>query len=112
MGRAWEPEMTEEFRRRVKPGMTLADIGANVGYYTILASRLVGPTGKVLAFEPDEDNLAYLRKNLAENGCGNVQVYPFAVGAKDGEADLHQCPTNPGAHSIAWTPAGGASRRV
>src|ERR1035437_4240958 len=50
---AWEPEMTDEFKRLVRPGMTVLDVGANIGYHTVLASRLVGPKGRVLAFEPD-----------------------------------------------------------
>jgi FkbM family methyltransferase len=59
--------------------MTFVDVGANVGYYTLLASHLVGDSGRVYAFEPNPKTFAYLRKNLAINGCDNVTAVQKAV---------------------------------
>ncbi len=70
--RAWEPVETEALRQELRRGDVVVDVGANIGYYTILASRLVGEGGKVYAFEPEPDNFAMLQKNLKANGCTNV----------------------------------------
>ena len=69
-----------------RPGMTVFDVGANVGYFTLLLSRAVGSTGKVIAFEPDPGNLANLRRNLRANAIDNVSVMAAAATDKDGEA--------------------------
>lgn len=113
MERAWEPQMTREFERVVGAGMTVLDLGANIGYHTVLASRLVGPRGRVLSFEPDPGNLALLKKNIEANGCANVEVFPHAVGDRAGTVDLHLCGSNTGAHSTAYEPGGSpAATRV
>jgi len=64
----------------IGPGATVVDVGANVGYNTVYASRRVGPTGRVVAIEPAADNLAVLRENIATNGLANVVVVPIAAG--------------------------------
>ena len=56
------------------------DVGAHAGYYTLAASRLVGPTGRVIAFEPDPVNLGYLREHVRANRADNVTVVPQPVG--------------------------------
>ena len=68
----WEPSETAWFLRTVKPGDIIVDAGANVGYYTVIGSRLVGDRGKVYAFEPDPSNFELLRKNVELNGLKNV----------------------------------------
>lgn len=97
----FEPIQTKLFLDALKPGMTVFDIGANVGYYTILASRKVGKNGKVFAFEPDPQNLKLLYKNLALNNCQNVQVIPRALTSKVGEGFLSQDLANPGESTLA-----------
>ncbi|MCL4541897.1 MAG: FkbM family methyltransferase [Chloroflexi bacterium] len=72
------------FERMVKPGMVVFDIGANAGFYTLLASTLVGEGGKVYAFEPVPRNLHYLRRHLALNAVHNVTVLEAAVSDRDG----------------------------
>jgi FkbM family methyltransferase len=67
------------FENRVRQGSTVLDIGAYVGFYTVLASILVGPTGKVYAFEPLPRNLEYLREHLRINNITNVEVIDVAV---------------------------------
>ena len=75
----FEPEQTKLFLKEIKKGNIVFDIGANIGYYTILASKLVGKKGRVYAFEPDERNLRLLQKNLKLNNCQNVEVIPQPV---------------------------------
>jgi FkbM family methyltransferase len=60
-------------------GGTVLDLGANVGFYTLLAAELVGPSGRVHAFEPVPRNLQYLRQHIALNGLTNVSVVEAAV---------------------------------
>jgi FkbM family methyltransferase len=72
----------------VKPGMTFFDIGANVGFVTILAARLVGPSGRVVAFEPVPYNVAAIKENLALNGIDWVEVRETAVGRENGAASF------------------------
>jgi FkbM family methyltransferase len=73
-----EPEQTSAFRTSLRPGHVCFDIGANVGYYTILASRLVGPRGRVFAFEPLVRNVAYLYRHVYLNRADNVTIVPAA----------------------------------
>lgn len=63
---------------------TVYDIGAHAGYYCLAASRLVGPGGKVFAFEPDAGNLADLRLHVTRNGLANVTIVPNPVGQAHG----------------------------
>ena len=71
----WEMWVTETMVRYLRPGMAVADVGANVGYFTLLMADLVGRTGRVHAFEPNPPIAALLRQNLAVNGF-SAQVHP------------------------------------
>lgn len=75
----FEPEVTERIRDSLLPGDAFIDVGANIGYYTLLASQLVGEGGLVLAFEPAPANLARLAENLVLNGCRNVVLFSEAL---------------------------------
>jgi FkbM family methyltransferase len=75
----WEPNVTEIFRHAIGPGDVVLDVGANIGYYTLLASKLAGPAGKVYAFEPVSPVRARLENNLELNGCRNVKVIRSAA---------------------------------
>lgn len=88
-GNGYEVEMTKLFKSVVKPDMNVVDVGAHIGYYTVLASRLVGNGGKVWAFEPDPKNYAELLDNLKLNECSNVVAVPKAIGSKTGTAKLY-----------------------
>ena len=68
-----------DFSRHVQPRATVWDIGANVGLYSLLASRCVGPAGSVVAFEPAAINVAALRRHAALNRMENIQIVPAAV---------------------------------
>src|SRR3989338_6589419 len=60
----YDRKSTAFFSKIIKPGWTIIDIGAYIGYYTIHFSKLAGPKGKIIAFEPDSNNLSILKKNL------------------------------------------------
>lgn len=111
MGSEYESNETRVFKERLRPGMTVFDLGANIGYYSVLASRLVGPAGRVFAFEPDADNLQLLQRNIRANACANVEVCPYAVSDALGYADLFRNEAAPSAHSIAVAPPGSVGGR-
>ena len=96
----YEPLTTELFNRLVKPGMTVIDIGANIGYFTLLAAKLVGKEGKVYAFEPESKNYELLIKNININKFDNVVPIQKAITAKSGKTELFINRMEPGAHSI------------
>jgi FkbM family methyltransferase len=68
--------------------MTVVDIGANIGYFAVLAARLVGPTGRVLAVEPEPTTASILAANLWRNGAHNAEVLPLAAMAHTGHVPL------------------------
>jgi FkbM family methyltransferase len=91
-------EETALLASEVKPGMTVCDIGANIGYYTLLLARWVGPTGRVFAFEPDPVNFALAKKNVEHNGYTNVTLVNCALSNQPGELLLYVCEYNRGDH--------------
>jgi FkbM family methyltransferase len=78
-----ETEQTAAMIGEIRPGGTFFDIGANVGFYSILASRLVGTDGNVVAFEPLVRNLSYLQRHVELNHADNVRVLPFALSSEN-----------------------------
>jgi FkbM family methyltransferase len=86
--RSWDYDVASLIERSLKPGMRFLDVGANLGYFTVLGSRLVGPNGSVVAVEPDPNNLQLLRANLWRNGCSNVRVLPLAADSRRGHISL------------------------
>lgn len=97
----FEPFQTELVANEVRPGDVAVDLGAHVGYYTLLLARLVGPAGRVYAFEPDPDNFARLRHNVALNGYANVELFNCAVGDRAGRVRLYRSASNAGDHRLA-----------
>lgn len=85
----YENAETAFVQRILRREMTVLDIGANRGYYTMLASKKVGKGGRVMAFEPSPRDRRFLKANLLMNRCKNVIVEPIALGSESGEADLH-----------------------
>ena len=83
---SYEPHLTAVFERYCRPGMTVVDVGANLGYFTVLASRLVGPEGRVIAVEPNSDNCRLLLSSLRDQGITNVDLLPVACDTATGWA--------------------------
>lgn len=83
-----EPTIQELLAGQIEPRSVVWDIGANVGFFTLIASRLVGEDGQVVAFEPLPSNCEAIRENLALNGITNVQVAAVALGDEVGSATL------------------------
>jgi FkbM family methyltransferase len=77
--RDYETHLSEFFRRVVKPGMTAIDIGANIGFFTMLFASLVGNSGQVLAFEPSSENCRMLLLNIEANNFRQVKLFPLAL---------------------------------
>lgn len=84
---AYEPHVTERLRQYLRPGGVFVDIGANVGYYTLLAAGRVRPGGRVIAFEPNQDGLKVLLLNTLPEG-DTVRLYPFALSDREGFLSL------------------------
>lgn len=81
-----ELRFTERF---LQPGMTVLDIGANHGLYTLLAAKCIGAKGRVFAFEPSPRERKRLRTHLWLNRCTNARIVPCALGSRASEADLY-----------------------
>jgi len=79
--RLWEPHVTPLFRALLSEGDVFADVGAHIGYYTLIASRIVGPTGRVYALEPYLANRQLLEVNVQSNEATNVRILAVAAGA-------------------------------
>jgi FkbM family methyltransferase len=99
--RRYESPMEAQLRAHLRPGGVFVDVGANVGYFTVLASSLVGDSGRVFAIEPQDRLLPVLETNLRLNACRNVTVIHAATGAEPGEIDLFLAPAiNSGSTSV------------
>jgi FkbM family methyltransferase len=96
-----EPAVQRAMTALLRPGMTFWDVGAHLGFFTLLAARLVGCTGHVHAFEPVEQNRQQLMAAVDRNGCANVVIHALAFSSTAGQALLH-------AHesSAMWSLAG------
>ena len=84
LGGSYEAEEARMFERLVGPGDTVLDLGAHIGFYTLLASHRVGAVGRVFAFEPSPVNAWYLRQHARLNRCANVEVHEAAVSDRTG----------------------------
>jgi FkbM family methyltransferase len=101
----WEPGLTALVRKRLRPGGTFVDVGANVGYYTLLAAKLVGPSGRVIAFEPVPAVFELMRRGVEANGFRQgIYLEQKALSNKRGTLELYLSDTNRGDNSIVPTP--------
>jgi FkbM family methyltransferase len=96
--RNYEPFETSLLSAEIRPGMTIVDVGANIGYYTLLFSKLTGGSGRVYAFEPEPQNFGLLQQNLARNDRTNVEVFNLAASDQGGESFLYLSTENHGDH--------------
>jgi FkbM family methyltransferase len=110
----WEPSFTRWLSERLRAGDTFVDVGANVGYFTLLGSQRVGASGRVVALEPSPTTFAALQANVARNGASNVRLLQLAASDREGELSLSSGPeSNSGmASTHAATADGGARVRA
>jgi FkbM family methyltransferase len=79
----WQSSLQGALRTLVTPGTIFYDVGANVGFFSVIGARLAGPTGKVFCFEPLPDNFRQIRHNALLNGFSNIQIIETALGSVD-----------------------------
>lgn len=85
-----EPAVQAEIVKHLHPGGCFYDVGAHIGYYSLLAARLVGRQGRAVAFEPDPINAAALQENLSRNNLHQVEVIPAAVWNVSGQVKFQR----------------------
>jgi FkbM family methyltransferase len=73
----------------IKPGDVIVDVGANIGIFTVMASKLVGSRGRIVAIEPNSESAKRLERNIALNRLNNVTVYHAAVTGAPGNVKLY-----------------------
>lgn len=95
-----ELETVEFFKKNLKPGDTVFDIGSAHGYYALLFAKLVGPKGSVVAFEPDTKSYSWVAKAIKKNGYSNVHAERLGISDYDGEAHFHMVRRGSGVSSI------------
>lgn len=98
----WEPTETDYLLDNLAAGDTYIDIGANIGYFSIIAADIVGPEGKVYAFEPDTQNFAMLDLNMATNHFRNAKLVQAAISDRPGIGALDRSSENMGDHRV-WS---------
>jgi FkbM family methyltransferase len=104
-----EPVLQQALVDLLRPGNVFYDLGANVGFFTLLAARLVGPSGAVIAFEPDPRNADTLRANVAANGFENVTVVQEGVTERSGTVDFVLAASTASHFATAGQPAAGST---
>jgi FkbM family methyltransferase len=101
---SYEAAKQRKITELVRPGMVCWDVGANVGFYTLLFAQLVGPEGTVFAFEPLRRNVELLRQHVEMNRYQNVRITSCALGDVDGEAGFDPGPDASMGHVTAAGP--------
>lgn len=97
----FEPFQNEIVKKYIKKGDIVLDLGANIGYYSLLLAKLVGEDGKVYSFEPEPSNFALLKKNIKINNYKNIIPINKAVSNKDGKIKLYLNEKDFGMHSTS-----------
>jgi FkbM family methyltransferase len=97
-----EMKTTELFIKLIRRGSTVIDVGANIGFFTLLAAKLVGKKGLVISFEPEPASFSLLTRSVERNNFNNVRLFQKCISNVDGQQLLHLSVThNKGLHSIA-----------
>lgn len=86
---AYEPHVTRAIAQTLRSGDTFVDLGANIGYYSLMAAALVGPSGSVIGFEARPDNVFLARLSVRENGFRNVTLHNTAVADRNSTLRMH-----------------------
>ena len=87
----WHEKNSSAFiKKEIKNGMHIAEIGANIGYYTLIETNIIGEKGHIYAFEPNKKNMRNLKTNILLNNYDEVvSFYPFAIGSENTEANFY-----------------------
>ena len=99
-GKLYEPDLSYFLMGTLAKGDVFLDVGAHVGFFSIFAAKLVGPAGRVIAFEPEEDNLQSLKKHIEINGVANIEVIDKVVCDTDGPRTFYINRDNDGGHCL------------
>ncbi len=99
--KVWEPFETELLLARLGPGQVFVDVGANIGYYSVIADQLVGAAGSIYAFEPERKNFELLVRNLENCRCRDVNLHHAGLSDLAGASELYLSPENWGDHRIS-----------
>ena len=94
--RIYEKNEIAFFKRILEPGQTMLDIGANVGLYTAIGGKVIGPSGKIICFEPDLQSLGFLKKTVSKNQLDFAEIINAAASDQSGTARLHVSNSNRG----------------
>ncbi len=95
-----EETLTKFVINEIKKGDVVLDVGANIGYYTLIFAKIVGENGHVFAFEPEPSNFNLLKKNVMVNNYRNVSLEKIVISNKNGNTKLYLSKTNAGSHRI------------
>jgi len=110
-----EPAIQEIMVENLKKGGCFYDIGAHIGYYALIAARLVGPEGCVIGFEPDPENVAVCEENINKNNFRQASVVAAAVWSSNGQMSFERGedgPSRMGGHVIQENPAAGQPKQM
>jgi len=99
-GKLYEPDLSYFLMRTLAKGDVFLDVGAHVGFFSIFAAKLVGTAGRVIAFEPEKDNLQSLNKHIEINGASNIEVVDKVVCDTNGLRNFYINRDNDGGHCL------------
>lgn len=100
----YEPYESDLFLSLLKPDSIILDVGANIGYYSLLAAKVVDvDVGKIYAIEPERRNYELLQKNIESSSYSSIVPFKLAIGKEDGNAELFLSTTNKGDHQLYFS---------
>lgn len=108
----YEPYITRVLHMLIEPGSNVFDIGANIGYFSLVIGRLVGSTGRVYCFEPDPSNFSLLQKNVTTNKYEHIECFEAAISDATGQLELYLSEDNQADHRLYFSNEGRASVKV
>jgi FkbM family methyltransferase len=106
----YDVAVTEAIRSRLRAGESFVDVGANIGTYSLMASRIVGPGGGVCAFEPCPQNFERLKENISLNGITNIRWSEKAISDDSSGANLYETPNPANSGQPSLKPRDGATK--
>lgn len=108
----WEPFETQLLIERLHPDSVFVDVGANIGYYTLIAASIIGEQGRVFSFEPDPENFSLLQRNVEHNRVSPVHAVDAALSDEDCSGKLYLNDNNFGDHQVYDDGSGRPSRSI